>query len=92
MLPYLVLLASPQIVIFVGYITPMFLQYVIEARHKLRFARRHGLLRGGSTHDRWPLTGMLFGWFIEDSAILAVAYANLMFLTIVAVGVIIQQF
>lgn len=75
----IILLPSPQAAVCLGYITPLYFAYVIEARAKLTFARRNGLLRSG---DASAFTSHIFlGTAIEDAPVVALAYANLMALS-----------
>lgn len=88
--PRLLCFALPwQAAICFGYVTPLFFAYFIEARHKLRFAVRHGLLRENEAGEGWPLRGMFHGppsgCVAEDILVVPLAYANLLFLTNMAV-------
>lgn len=81
-----------QAAICVGYITPLFISYVIEARHKLRFARRHGLLRRDQFREGLGMDSLLISLRIDDSFVLALFYVNVVLLTNMVVMIAILRF
>lgn len=69
---------APQAAVCIGYVTPLYVAYVVEARSKLAFARRLGLLRRFLVTDFAAQFNVALGQGIESTVVVLLAYFNLM--------------
>lgn len=84
-------LSFSQAAICGGYLTPLFIAYVVEKRAKLAFARKNGLLRETLSMDGSGQFNVALGSSIESNVIVALTYVNMLILGNLLVVIVISH-
>lgn len=79
-----------QAAICIGYVTPLFITYLMEARAKLAFARRNRLLLSAVECTDVAVIAMPVVPSVDNAAIMLMRYVNLVFFCCIAGSAAVQ--